>query len=92
MYSRYCSHRCHCQVWANAEIRGGPVVVVSALYDASTLGANGATVVPVGIPGYEDQPENGEELVKKITTACEYHDTLQSGQDCMKAKEGGREF
>jgi len=57
-----------------ADSSGGPVVVVTALYDAARLSANGATIVPVGIPGYDTDIDEGTEansLVEKITAACE---------------------
>jgi len=56
-----------------ADSSGGPVVVVSALHDASTLRAEGATVVPVVLPGYGEDAIGEEDIVKKVTAACEFH-------------------
>ena len=71
-----------------ADSSGGPVVVVTALYDAARLSANGATIVPVGIPGYDTDIDEGTEangLVEKITAACESN--MKDSGSCQTNRE-----
>lgn len=50
--------------------RGGPVLLVSALHDAESLNAGGATVVSLGVPGYGDAIDSEDELEQRILGAC----------------------
>ena len=50
--------------------RGGPILLVSALYDAESLNAGGATVVSLAVPGYGDATESEDDFEQRILGAC----------------------
>lgn len=66
-------------IGVNLTFRGGPVLLVSALHDAESLNAGGATVVSLGGPGYANTTESEAELEQRILGACAW---LQISHEC----------